>query len=127
MSRSLPYDCLYYSQGACLYSEVLNPGRDEALRCVRLVQLMEEWDDFLDRAEAFNLSEEVASRIWNSRHHAALDLRKVCPVTAPVHIRQGLDSEELDCLHLFQGACRLAMPRCMGQCDRFVSRRGKMR
>lgn len=117
---------MYYSQGACLYAEALNPGFDETLRCVRLVKLMEDWDVFLDRAEAFHLSEETAMRIWNGRQHAALESRALCPFTEPGFA--GPDGgDELDCRHLFQGACQLVMPRCGGPCDRFFARNREVR
>ena len=105
--------------------EALNPGYTEAFRCVRLLYLSAEWDGFLDRAEAFELSEEEAARIWNTRRHPALASHAVCPCQREGggEYSQIVDAEDaaLDCLFLRLGACLLAMPRCRGVCPQFLA------
>lgn len=127
MSIPFPSGCRYERQGFCLRAELLNPGLEAALRCVRLTELMRDWDGFLDRAERFGLPEEEAARIWNARHHNALKSRELCPHSRPAPVQAWGGEAEFDCAYLFRSACLLAMPRCEGRCEYFagaLSRRG---
>ncbi len=111
--------CRYYSGGVCLYSETVNPGLEPDLRCPVLAGMIADWDNFLDRAEVFGLSERLAARIWNDRKHGCGGRGADClqrDFSAPV------TPETLaGCRHRFQNACLLAMPACGGPCERFVS------
>lgn len=118
--------CRFYILGACFYPEAARPGYEPAYRCKHLVRLMERWDDFLDRAEAFGLSEETAGRIWNARSKGFFFSHKDCPAgrASPSLIRDDApltDGEEETscCTYLRQGACLLALPRCEGICARY--------
>ena len=122
------HGCLYYIQGVCFYPEAAGPGYDSAYRCGRLLQLMERWDDFLDRAEAFGLSEETAGRIWNARASADLYSRRHCPSVGSASVpANGFAADEegeaLGCPHLMRGACLLTLPRCEGLCMHYRSRK----
>ena len=77
-----------------------------------------DWDDFLDRAEAFDLSEAVAARIWSGRKHgrAGKDANCLCR-EAPVPSEPEAVAE---CRYRFHNACLLAMPLCGGRCERFA-------
>lgn len=119
--------CLFYIQGVCVYPEAANLGRDPAWRCARLAQLLERWDDFLDRAEAFGLSEETAARIWSARMNGFVLRRRECPSPARFPAADGappVDAEGavLGCPHLWRGACLLALPGCEGVCDQYRRR-----
>ena len=118
--------CAFYIQGLCLYPEAARPGFDSAYRCVRLAQVLDGWDDFLDRAEAFGLSEETAARIWSARMDGFVLRRKDCPSPArfPAVAGASVDAEGavLGCPHLWQGACLLALPGCEGVCARYRRR-----
>ncbi len=130
--------CRFFSVGRCLRAEMLNPGLDARLRCARLQALVLSWDAFLDRAEAFGLSEDATARIWNGRRHPALEARALCPAAEAAGIPQpgrkssppapafSEDSPEKppssgdpDCRYLRDGACLLAMPSCTGVCRDF--------
>jgi hypothetical protein len=102
--------CRYHRLGACLYSEAANPGLAKKHACARMTALTREWDDFLDRADGFALSEPDAARIWNAREHAALSASSLCP-----HGQADL----ADCPYYCQCACLLNMPRCHGICERY--------
>lgn len=116
--------CSFYILGSCFYPEAARPGYDPAYRCGPLLRLMERWDDFLDRAEAFGLSEGTAGRIWSARASAFLYSRKDCPsvrrTPLPPEKNSALPADEegeiLGCPHLRQGACLLTLPRCEGIC-----------
>lgn len=110
--------CLFYLRGACVRSEMQNPGYAPGLRCVRLVALGREWDAFADSAEAFALDEEEAARIWERRAHPALTDPRLCPMPS---VTGGYPEPDgtvpiLDCPRLFGTACLLAMPGCDGLC-----------
>lgn len=115
--------CSFYILGVCFYPEAVRPGYDPAYRCGCLLRLTERWDDFLDRAEAFGLSEETAGRIWNARANTFLYSRKDCPsARMPLPLENDdassfdEEGEVLGCPHLRQGACLLTLPRCEGIC-----------
>ena len=116
--------CAFYIQGVCFYQEAARPGCNPAYRCVRLSQLLDRWDDFLDRAEAFGLSEETAARIWSARMEGFVLRCKDCPCAARFPAAAGAppaDAEGavLGCPHLRQGACLLTMPGCEGVCAHY--------
>ena len=115
--------CVFYIQGVCFHPEAARPGFDPAYGCARLAQLLERWDDFLDRAEAFGLSEETAARIWSARMDGFVLRRKECPSPArfPAVADAPVDAEGavLGCPHLRQGACLLTMPGCEGVCAHY--------
>lgn len=92
----------------------MNPGYHEEYRCKVLVSLEDAYDEFLDRAEAFHLDEEMASRIWRSK------LDKL--------VRAGNDCEHFvlcdmesvpGCRHALGFLCVKALPECKGQCSLF--------
>ena len=119
--------CVFYIQGVCVHPEAARPGCDPAYRCVRLAQLLERWDDFIDRAEAFGLSEETAARIWSARMNGFVLRRKDCPFAArfsAVVDASPADAEGavLGCPHLWQGACLLTLPGCEGVCAQYRRR-----
>lgn len=121
--------CVFYIQGVCFHPEAARPGFDPAWRCVRLTQLLERWDDFLDRAEAFGLAEETAARIWSARMNGFVLRRKDCPsparfsaAGAPPPGVEDAEGEALGCPHLWRGVCLLALPECRGACERYRRR-----
>lgn len=115
-------NCRFFLQGVCLWDELHNPGYDRARLCVRLASLSGEWDDFLDRAEAFGLTEEEACRIWERRRHPGLTRPDLCPVPFVSGGGDHAGAPLLDCTHLFNTACLLAMPGCPGVCGRYRER-----
>ena len=124
--------CRFYIQGACFYEEALRPGSAPEFRCGPLLRLIERWDDFIDRAEAFGLSEEAAGRIWNARREGEPPLWNQClsvqtPTPAVRDSRRADESyaseESFACPHLKSGCCLLALPRCNGVCERHSIRR----
>lgn len=108
--------------GFCLWDEMHNPGHAEHRLCIRLTALSGEWDDFLDRAEAFRLTEQEASRIWERRKHPALTEPGVCPVPAVADGGEHAGAPLLDCPYLFHTACLLVMPDCPGVCGKYRER-----
>ena len=115
----LPGDgCRHFQAGRCLYEEHLNPGLDEALRCIVVRRLGRAFDDFLLRADNMGLGEEQAGRLWQARFPATLAKEGNCQDYLPG------DSEAFpDCLHAAGELCLLAFPVCPGRCHRFLRRR----
>ena len=114
--------CRYYFGGVCIHAETVNPGLEQAFRCSVLLQLMADWDAFLDRAEQFGLSEEMAARIWNSRKHGKSGGYAECPGRI-VHGSFMPDVVET-CPHRLRDACLLVMPTCAGLCECFAALSG---
>lgn len=112
------YRCRFYSYGVCLHEELVNPDLREEYRCRRLAVLVRDWDEFINRADAFGLSEEEAARIWEERFHRNLDSDAACPHMRP-DFREGGDVL-LDCRSLYRNACLLLMPSCQGRCEHFA-------
>lgn len=114
--------CRFYAQGACARGEILNPGLEERHLCARLAKWMREWDDFLDRADSFGLSEDLASRIWNARKYKLAAAPELCPPESFCGISAGKHPPDTpaQCRHMRQGACLLTMPRCRGICEHYA-------
>ena len=121
------HGCLFHVRGVCFYPEAASPGHDPAYRCGQLLRLTARWDDFLDRAEAFGLSEELAGRIWNARANEVLYSRRHCPAFCPSESDEALDAEgeALGCPYLLRGTCLPALPRCEGICEHYRARNGE--
>ena len=127
MPLSSGHACAFYIQGVCFYPAAARPGFDPAYGCARLAQLLERWDDFLDRAEAFGLSEETAARIWSARMNDFVLRHKDCP--SPARFPALTDASPVDaegeilgCPHLWQGACLRTLPGCEGVCGQYRRR-----
>lgn len=116
------YSCRFCILGTCCYEEMRNPGLHAELACPRLTELMREWDGFLDRAEAFSLSEEQAAAIWERRRHACLTSAQFCPLAPrlPTEAATVPNGAEHGCGRLYGNACLLAMPPCPGPCARYA-------
>ncbi|NJB66642.1 hypothetical protein GGQ74_000282 [Desulfobaculum xiamenense] len=113
--RRLPGDrCMYFRMGRCLYEEMANPGYHERFRCSMLSNLENAYDDFLDRAEAFNLDEELAGRIWQTFLERFVRTGIDCPDYVP-----GEWEGVAGCALALGFLCLKALPECEGQCSRF--------
>ena len=117
--------------GNCAYEEMIRPGLSSVSLCARLLGLMRSWDDFIDRADAFGLSEETAARLWDAREHGEITSSALCPpVPSWVAAQKGAEQESedseakslLSCHYLWGGICLLALPRCGGACANYCSR-----
>ncbi|SKA80408.1 hypothetical protein SAMN02745704_01348 [Paucidesulfovibrio gracilis DSM 16080] len=114
--RKMPGNaCRYYVAGRCNYHERLNPGYDESLRCRFLVQCEDAFDAFLDRAEAFALSQEQTVAFWNRRFQRLQEEGCFCPDYC-----YSEDGGDQGCVHGYGDVCILALPKCEGRCRRFV-------
>lgn len=131
MRMTLPArSCRFYVRRVCFHAEAVNPGFNPRYQCARLVRLFSAWDDFLDRAEAFGLSEKLAADIWNGREKS---LSSSCPSLpagrnhVPSFAGQsgGADmfcdarTEPFSCSMFCRGACLRAMPLCLARCGRY--------
>ena len=116
--------CRYCRDGRCTYAESRNPGLDPGLRCAVLAALTEKWDDFLDRAELFGLSESAASRIWNNRTHGSVFTETPCPGMArEAGVKRPAGLPDIaECPYRADDACLLSMPGCSGRCEHFDAR-----
>jgi hypothetical protein len=115
--RKMPGDeCRFYVAGRCLYHERLNPGYDESFRCRFLVLWEEEFDAFLDRAEAFSLGRRETVELWNRRFEKLQGGDCGCP-DYYYHEAGG----DQGCVHGYNDLCILALPLCKGRCRHFES------
>ncbi|MUM78365.1 hypothetical protein GKC30_12040 [Pseudodesulfovibrio sp. F-1] len=111
---SLPGDvCRHHMRGRCLYEEHLNPGYCAAWRCMAIARWESAFDDFLVRAERFDLGQEQAASLWErrfSRMIRSFDCERYEPDSG----------EEMPaCVHLCDGLCCQALPPCEGRCRHF--------
>jgi hypothetical protein len=106
--------CRSYFQGRCLYGEQLNPGLDSSTRCEVLRRWEAMYDDFLDRAERFGVTEASAPELWRRRFERLAGESLGCPDFASA---LGVDMPE--CQHLFADLCLLRLPECQGKCRNY--------
>ncbi|EGJ51297.1 hypothetical protein Desaf_2995 [Desulfocurvibacter africanus subsp. africanus str. Walvis Bay] len=117
ISRMPGRECAYYAQGHCIYEERLNPGFQTGFRCVVLTRWEDEYDQFLDQAEVFQLDDETAGRIWDKRFRKLAEGPLQCQ-----EFTSGGDVAVVNCIHLLDDVCVLRLPACQGMCRRFKSR-----
>ncbi len=108
--------CRHYSRGRCLYEEHLNPGFHQEYRCLVLDGWEAEFEEFVDRVEAFGLGQSQAAGLWSRRFKALVDGGRDCPDYRPL---EGPGGDPLGCVRFETGLCRLRLPRCEGLCPRF--------
>lgn len=106
--------CRSYHQGRCLYEEQLNPGLDQGLRCRVLAHWESVYDDFLNRAENFNLAEDELAALWRKRFERLSEEAIDCPDFTPT-IMEAMP----ECRHLFVDICLLRLPECLGHCRNY--------
>lgn len=106
--------CDYFRQGRCLYKERLNPGLHTAWRCVVLARWERVYDEFLDRAESFGLSERDLAALWSRRFERLAEESAPCP-----DLLAGECESMPECLHLMEDICLLRLPECSGRCENF--------
>jgi hypothetical protein len=106
--------CRFFQQGRCLYEERLNPGFHTAWRCLVLARWESVYDDFLDRAENFGLSEVELGVLWHKRFERLAEESVPCP-----DLLAGDGESMPECRYLLEDICLLRLPECAGQCERF--------
>ena len=106
--------CRSFQQGRCLYEELLNPGLQKSWRCLVLARWEAVYDDFLDRAENFGLTEVELGVLWSKRFERLAEESVPCP-----DVCAGDGESMPECLHLLADICLLRLPECTGQCERF--------
>ena len=104
--------CAYYRQGRCLKEEIRNPGLHVTYRCGILQKTSRALDAFLDRAEAFSLSEKEAAHMWQQREGRLL--------LAPCPLRNAPPGPPYECSHFQDDLCTLLLPLCAGVCQAFM-------
>lgn len=107
--------CRYYVAGRCLYSERLNPGYDESFRCRFLILWEEEFDAFLDRAEAFALGQDELAALWERRFERLQNGSRGCD-----DYRYCESGGDQGCINGHGDVCLLALPLCEGRCRHFA-------
>ncbi|MDP2848073.1 MAG: hypothetical protein Q8O35_07760 [Humidesulfovibrio sp.] len=108
------FGCRFYHLGRCLYEEQLNPGFHTAWRCSVQVRWEAVYDDFLSRAESFDLNETELLRLWRLRFERLAEEPIDCPGFSLAQV------ETLpECLHLLVDICLLRLPACAGHCTNY--------
>lgn len=111
--------CRHHVRGRCLYEEHLNPGFHEGFRCLVLDGWETEFEDFVDRVEAFGLGQGQAAGLWSRRFAALVAGGRDCPDYRPPSVTSGAEGDLLGCAHFEAGLCLLRLPVCDGVCSRF--------
>jgi hypothetical protein len=108
------FGCRSYHCGRCLYEEQLNPGLDTSLHCAVLAKWEGVYDDFLNRAELFDVDEQELARLWRLRFERLAQEAIDCPDFTPA-----LAETMPECRHLFVDICLLRLPVCHGHCKNY--------
>ena len=108
--------CLHHRCGHCLFPERDNPGYHSEFKCSVLARWIESYDDFIRRADAFNLSEEISTSIWEKRFASKPVTRRDCADYLP-----GNGEDALDCRWFEHTLCLLRLPVCTECCDHFMT------
>ncbi|QJB57853.1 hypothetical protein [Pseudodesulfovibrio sp. zrk46] len=112
--KRLPGDgCRHHINKRCLYDEHLNPGYAEGFRCRVLLRWEIAFDEFLERADAFNIEQDAVPDLWGRKFERMA--------------RQAFDCEKYEfaggeapaCAQVYDGLCLLALPQCEGRCRHF--------
>ncbi|EPR31603.1 hypothetical protein dsat_0927 [Alkalidesulfovibrio alkalitolerans DSM 16529] len=121
--RQMPGNaCRFFRAGRCLYEERLNPGYNGSWRCVVVRSWEREYDEFVQRAEAFGLEDDAAGSIWERRFAEMMRAGVACD-----RFERGGEYELLACVHLMGDLCLCALPPCDGVCGRFQPRGRRMK
>jgi hypothetical protein len=116
--RTLPGNrCRFYKFGRCHYEETLNPGYHLEFRCRLLSEWEDRFEEFVSRAERFNLDPETAGKIWAERMRSFYETGSECD-----RFERGGTMSEIECIHAFLDVCLLKLPECAGQCSHFQLR-----
>lgn len=107
--------CTFHLCGKCLYEERLNPGLHKDWRCQVVQDWADDYDKFVDRAEAFNLEIEAVSQMWEDRFVKMMVSKRECPDFHPG------GEEAAGCAHEYGELCHVALPACEGMCRHFES------
>jgi hypothetical protein len=97
-----------------MYEEQLNPGLDAGLRCTVLAKWEGVYEDFLNRAELFELDEKELGGLWRKRFERLAEEAIDCPDFTPA-----LAETMPECRHLFVDICLLRLPECHGHCKNY--------
>lgn len=122
--------CVHHRTGRCLLAENQNPGLHEEWRCRVLSGLESAYDGFLVQADNFQLDIDLAMRIWARRLRDLLRKEVPCPAFAPLDWQDNDDEDEepvidaLTCSHAWAGLCLLALPPCLGICEKYQQQSG---
>lgn len=107
--------CRHHINQRCLYQEHLNPGYTTSWRCRVLMRWETTFDEFLERAEAFDVAQDAVPDLWGRKFERmarqAFDCEKYV-------FLQGGDVPA--CAHVLDGLCHLTLPVCEGRCRHFV-------
>jgi len=106
--------CRFFHSGRCLFEELLNPGLHTEWRCLVLARWESVYDEFIDRAENFGLSESELGALWHKRFERLADEAVPCE-----DLRAGDGESMPECRYLQEDICLLRLPVCAGQCERF--------
>jgi hypothetical protein len=117
-----PRACRFFLRGVCFRQEALNPGFHDAFRCAMMARLIQEWDNFVERADGNGLSAKQAVFLWQTLPDRVFRAPEKCPFQNVSPFRRGnvFRMEILECEHLVDYACLLALPRCERRCEYYA-------
>lgn len=119
---NMPGDgCAYHMKGHCLYAESVNPGYHAEWRCRVLKKWEEAYDHFMCQADNFRLDIKTAGMIWEQRLSRLMLREGRCPNFVTSRGRS-----PLDCCHIYDTLCLLALPRCVGKCRNYVLKKDRI-
>ncbi len=113
--KRLPgYGCRHHTSGRCLYQEHLNPGYATDWKCRVLLRWEVAFDEFLERAEIFGVSQQAVPDLWERKFNRLAREAFDCK-----QYRHCAGADAPACLHAYDGLCRQELPECEGRCRHF--------
>lgn len=119
--RKLPgVHCTFYLFGHCVYEEHINPGDNTEWQCSEVTRFLKAYDEFIDRADRFALSDEKAGELWDVREASLPPTGALCDSYESDPCKGcGQDSSVTDCRYEQNLICVLELPVCTGVCRRY--------
>ncbi|MEZ6851983.1 hypothetical protein [Halodesulfovibrio aestuarii] len=103
-----------------MYEEHVNPGDHIEWTCSEITRFMQEYDEFVDRADRFSLDDDRAARLWESHEAELPPAGALCSAYSSDMCKQCAGGDNLtDCCYELNLICILKLPVCAGVCRRY--------
>ncbi len=106
--------CKHHLHSCCLYQEHLNPGYMAEWRCRVLFKWEKAFDDFLERAEVFNVSQDAVAGLWLKTFERMAREKFECS-----EYEYSSGTELPSCRYAHNNLCLCRLPSCEGRCRHF--------
>lgn len=116
--------CRHFLRGVCIHPKNGPPDDGNTPICSHITDLMRDWDAFLDRVEAFGLSDAKAEELWRKRAGKKMEQGdwECCVPFDRKRKKSSPAKDFMECAFLAEGLCLRMQPACPGGCSLFEAR-----